>query len=102
MIADRAASWYAVKTLWYARRAYRGPLLIRGQRLDGAGTVAFGEGHQLGFIADTGTPSGGKSVEPRSWPGATWVRTPGCYGFQVDGTTFSYQIILAIRVPQSS
>jgi hypothetical protein len=93
---------YGVKTLWYAEASYSGPVLIRGQRPDGAGTITFGEGPQWGFLADTGTPSGVKANTVRSWPGGTYVKSPGCYGFQVDGTSFSYRITLAIRVPQPS
>jgi hypothetical protein len=100
-VAYRSGRWYSVKTLWYARRSYQGPVLIRGARLDGPGSVVFGEGHTLGFLADTGSPGHVVGVL-RSWPGATWVRAPGCYGFQVDGTSFSYTLVLAIRAPLSN
>src|SRR4051794_17299604 len=33
--------------------AYQGPVLVRGQRLDAAGPVTFGEGPQFGFLADS-------------------------------------------------
>lgn len=98
-LAYGAGGWYAAKTLWYARRTYQGPVLIRGERLDGPGSVTFGAGHTLGFLADTGTTSG-PNTGMRSWPGATWVRSPGCYGFQVDGTGFSYVLVVAIRAAQ--
>jgi hypothetical protein len=26
-------------------------------------------------------------------PGGTWVVAPGCYGWQIDGLTFSYVVI---------
>ena len=54
VIATRHAGWYDAKTLWHAKASYPGPVLIRGQRLDGPGTVTFGEGPRLGFLADTG------------------------------------------------
>lgn len=91
--------WYGPKTLWYARDSYSGPVLIRGERLDRPGTVSFGESPRYGFIADAGNPSGSGRIGVRTWPGATWVRSPGCYGFQVDGASFSYTITLDIRSP---
>jgi hypothetical protein len=29
----------------------------------------------------------------RQWPGGTWLRTPGCYAWQIDGTDFSDVIV---------
>jgi len=29
----------------------------------------------------------------REWPGATWLRFPGCYAWQVDGDNFSTAIV---------
>ncbi|HEV8688078.1 MAG TPA: hypothetical protein VGQ84_12440, partial [Gaiellaceae bacterium] len=29
----------------------------------------------------------------RTWPGGTWLRTPGCYAWQIDGTDFSNVIV---------
>lgn len=99
-VADRADNWYSVKTLWYALKKYQGPLLIRGARLDGPGSVTFGGAHTLGFLADGGTAAGKRgSVGMRSWPGGTWVREPGCYGFQIGGSGFSDVLVLSIRGP---
>lgn len=99
--ASAEGGLYGVKTLWYSRASYQGPVLIRGQRLDAPGTITFGESPQLGFLVDGGIPNGTRGVGVRSWPGGTFVARAGCYGFQVDGTSFSYLIIMSIRVPGS-
>lgn len=85
--------WYGLKTLWFARPEYQGPVLIRGRQLDGPHEVVFGEGPslidpQLGY----GSPLNSKDGW-RTWPGATWLRTPGCYAWQIDGTDFSTVIV---------
>jgi hypothetical protein len=93
-IGDRG--WYAAKTLWLAAFSdHRGPILIRGRQLDGphkivmSGDGAFLVDPQLG-PGDTlnGFPAG-----LREWPGGTFLRTPGCYAWQVDGTDFSTVIV---------
>ena len=69
-----------------------GPALIRGHQLDGGGEVRFDEGADpsLEKVLDPA----GKAPSAGGWydfPGATRVRQPGCYGFQIDteaGTTF--------------
>jgi hypothetical protein len=81
----------AHKTLWAVSPRYRGALLIRGRRLDGRGVVRFGPRRRA------------RSWWRGLWPeqngrwrygGAdTLLPGPGCYAFQVDGTTFSRQIV---------
>ena len=79
------------------REWYRGPILIRGRRLDGP--------QQLGFNGSK-TPQSELQIEPQetvSWegqqpgsrgvPSQVRVRAAGCYGVQVDGTNFSRAII---------
>jgi hypothetical protein len=36
----------------------------------------------------------------RMAPGGTWVVAPGCYGWQIDGLTFSYVVIFRAVVGQ--
>ena len=85
----------ANKTLWAVRPTYRGPLLIRGRRLDGRGVLRFWPSR---------TPRlwwRGLWHEERSqWrygATATLVPRPGCYAFQVDGATFSRRIVFEAR-----
>jgi hypothetical protein len=36
----------------------------------------------------------------RSWPDTAWVRSPGCYGWQVDGLGFSETIVVRAVLPE--
>ena len=84
--------WFSLKTLWFSFPSYQGPALIRGRRLDGSGPVGIGEGPSTAdpeFQAGP-TVNGGDGF--REWPGATWLRAPGCYAWQVDGLGFSHVI----------
>jgi hypothetical protein len=67
---------------------YRGPVLIRGRQVGGPGAVGFGEGHVPYDELQLQTGSGGPP-----WQSFTRVRSPGCYFYQVDGTSFSETIV---------
>ena len=85
--------WLLVKTLWFAARGYHGAVLIRGRQLDGSNPVAFGVAPVLGDVqlppGQTINHVGGY----RTWPGATWLRAPGCYAWQVDTADASEIIV---------
>jgi hypothetical protein len=90
--------WQQIKTLWFAWPRYRGPALIRGRQLDGANPILFGESPSLTDpYLEAGPTANGKNGF-REWPGATWIRTPGCYAWQIDGMDFSYSIIFQAKV----
>jgi len=91
--------WRGQVAPWIADPRYRGPLLIRGARIDAPGPLRFSRG-------DTGEhlkaiyQRRGQGVQPngwRVWGGALLVRKPGCYGLQVDGLTFSSVIVIRVR-----
>jgi hypothetical protein len=85
--------WYYLKVLWLISPRYRGPLLIRGRQLDGRNELRF----------DTGPSppreiriAGGRGELSHGWkdrPSYTRFRAPGCYGYQLDGLTFSRIIV---------
>jgi hypothetical protein len=95
-------SWAGQKVLWLVLPSYRGPVLIRGARLDGNALVRFQSGNlppaQLTIPTYTrgGQPSG---VTPpagtRYVPSYTRLRVPGCYAYQIDGTSFSRVIVFS-------
>jgi hypothetical protein len=102
------SAWGGQKVLWLVTPAYRGPVLIRGRRLDGPQLVRFeGAGMRVPpeelriptTVALTGNP-GVPETGQRYRPSYTRLLVPGCYAYQVDGTTFSRVIVFrAKRVP---
>ena len=84
--------WSGNKVLWIANR-YRGPVLIRGVQLDGLNELRFGLGHiparEMRLSSVGGSSAGGWQNRPST----TRLRAPGCYAWQVDGTTFSRVIV---------
>ena len=90
------------KTVWVLVDSAQGPVLFRGRRVDGAGSLRFS-----GSSADPSdhgvTPSGGvsetfyTSVIVHADGGAFYVypATLGCYAIQVDGPSFEDVIVIS-------
>ena len=89
---DPTNGWYGTKSLWYADPSYQGPFLIRGRQLDGDGQISFGEQPQGKMLFIRAGPTINSGYGYREAPGGTYVKSPGCYAFQVDGVNFSYII----------
>ena len=87
------SDWGGDKMLWIVAPHYRGPLLIRGRQLDGSNLVRFEDGSLP--AAEFRVPAGGVTSIGgfRDRGGYTRLRAPGCYAWQVDGTTFSRVIV---------
>lgn len=86
-------TWWNAKTIWFSYPRYRGPVFIRGRRLDGPGKTVFGEEPAL---IDPELPPGSTVNGTngwREWPGYTFVHSLGCYAWQIDGTAFSYAVV---------
>ena len=91
--------WLGLKTLWFSVPAYQGPVIIRAERLGRPGPVALGEGP---LVAPLVVPPGPTLNGGGGWriaPGGLWVRTPGCYAWQVDGLDFSEIITVRAVLP---
>lgn len=92
-------AWAGQKVLWFVRPSYRGPVLIRGARIDGPGRVRFQRGNVPPLSLRV--PVGSTQAEPgspvpkgsRYLPSYTRVRGPGCYAYQIDGSTFSRIVV---------
>jgi hypothetical protein len=94
-----ALGWVGQKAPWLIAPSYRGPLLIRGARIDAPGAMrfAFDTGQHLAGLRIASRTS----LQPSGWravPALTLVRGAGCYAYQVDGTTFSHVIVVRVRV----
>ena len=92
--------WQGQKVFWYVAPSYRARVLIRGRRLDGPGWLGFN---------GTRVPKDELRIEPYdtvSWsgqprysrgiPSGVRALTSGCYGAQIDGTTFSRTVVFTI------
>jgi hypothetical protein len=88
--------WLALKTHIVMTPAYDGPFLVRAKRLDRAGEIRFGatpaENAPL-LVLGAMHPGRGSWQD---FPYFTFVRTPGCYGWQIDGLTFSTTVVVRI------
>ena len=91
--------WRGQKAPWIASPRYRGPILIRGARIDGRGELRFARstGDHLPALYQRR----GQSIQPngwRVWPSLILVHTSGCYALQVDGISFSHVIVIRVHV----
>jgi hypothetical protein len=84
--------WAGFKVLWISSPGYGGPILVRGRRLDNRPLLRLSTfSRELRFRAGAGWNEGW-----RDFPSDTHVREPGCYGYQVDGLTFSRVIVVRV------
>lgn len=86
------SAWSGQKVLWYTLPTPNGPgpILVRGRQLDGPNEVRF-EGFRLPAKELTIT-----NLYDR--PSYTRLRAPGCYGYQIDGASFSRIIVFEARL----
>jgi hypothetical protein len=89
--------WFGTKVFWYVLPKYRGAVLIRGRRLDGAQLVRFNGGKlpssELRIESGETVSWQGQPPGSRGVPSGVRIIAPGCYGFQIDGTSFSRIVI---------
>jgi hypothetical protein len=95
--------WAGQKVFWYVRASYRGRALIRGRRLDGPQRLGF-DGGRLPvreLRLDRGVSVGWDTHPPGSRGIASIVRVhaSGCYGVQIDGTSFSRVVVFRVEAP---
>jgi hypothetical protein len=96
--------WGGQKVFWFVLPRYRGPVLIRGRQLDGPYRVRFQNGDvppaELRIAPGQSVYWSGQPDRSRGAPSYTRLRAPGCYGYQIDGTSFSRVIVFrALRAP---
>jgi hypothetical protein len=90
------AAYYAFQNFWYSLPSYKGTWTVTAQRLDGAGSVLFGNSYPAPIAQPV--PAGAQEFGPgyRSGVGSTWVNAPGCYGFRVSGPGLSEVIVVNV------
>lgn len=97
-----ARPWFSGKLFWYVTPSYRGPVLIRGHRLDGPQSLRFNGGkhprelriRRNATVSWNGQPPGSRGV-----PSILRIHAAGCYGVQIDGTNFSRSVIFPASTP---
>jgi hypothetical protein len=70
---------------------YSGPVVVRGRELNGPSGIPFQDAPKDGVVTIAPGPNG----QWRSW-GSQLVGQAGCYGLQVEGTSFTEVIIFSI------
>jgi hypothetical protein len=88
--------WSALQTLWFAMPGYNGPFVIRAERIGQSGPIKVQHGSEPGagpLVVPAG-PTINTAHGYRTVPGGTWVKSGGCYAWQVDGLNFSEVIVI--------
>jgi hypothetical protein len=88
------SQWAGQKVPWMRSPRYRGPVLVRGRQLDGTHHLRFG----LAMVPPTELRIArwGSATSARGWgflASTTRLSAAGCYGYQIDGLTFSRVIV---------
>jgi len=80
---------HPTKVLWLVRADQRQPVIVRGKRVDGRGTVQFFNGAR--WFRTYPLTRDVESTAPPEWrdiPSSVRVPERGCYALQVDGPDF--------------
>jgi hypothetical protein len=100
--------WYGQKVFWSVLPRYRGTVLLRGRRLDGPQWMRFEGGRlpaaELRIERYDSVSWEGQVEGSRGRPSSVRVRAPGCYGVQIDGTSFTRVVVFRVvldRTPRS-
>jgi hypothetical protein len=97
--ASAAPGWSALQTLWIAMPGYDGPFVVRGARLGARGPIEV-QPSETGLSPGSGPlvvaagPTSNSQDGYRTVPGSTWVKSPGCYAWQIDGRGFSEILVV--------
>jgi hypothetical protein len=94
--------WFGTKVFWFVLPSYRGPVLIRGRRLDGPQRMGFNgrkvAGRELHIERGESVSWEGQPPGSRGVPSGVRILTPGCYGMQIDGTSFSRIVVVTADI----
>lgn len=86
--------WYGIKTDWAISPSYSGWVVVRAKKLNGDGPIAALGEATVGPVVIPPGPTSNTFAGWREQPSGTYVKGPGCYGFQVDGSSFSEEIVV--------
>jgi hypothetical protein len=86
--------WYGIKTHWLVSPSYSGWVVVRAEQLDGSAPVAALGEAGIGPVIIPPGPTANTFSGWRQQPSGTYVKGPGCFGFQIDGSNFQERLIL--------
>lgn len=98
--------WLALDVVWLSQAGYQGPLTVRVQRLNDpqprtAYPAAVSDpadlSTALGYMWLPAGAGDNTYLGYRAVPAQTWVKSAGCYAWQVDGNSFSEVIVIDAR-----
>ena len=94
LASSDVVGWYGIKTHWFINPSYSGWVVVRAEQL-GASTpvAALGEA-DIGPVIIPPGPTPNTYGGWRQQPSGTYVKGPGCFGFQIDGSTFQEHLVL--------
>jgi hypothetical protein len=98
---DFRRGWYGEKVFWYVAPSYPGRALIRGERIDGPTRLKFSGSflpripREMRLAPGGGTTWSGRPPGSRGFPSGVYMRGPGCYAVQIDGTRFSRTVVFS-------
>jgi len=102
--AQFGGAWDSQKVFWYVASGYRGPVLIRGRRLDGPQPLGFNgkrtPAKELRVEPGQSVRWQGQPIASRGIPSAVRALVAGCYGVQIDGANFSRIVLFRIDLLQ--
>lgn len=99
LASSDVAGWYGIKTHWLVKPSYRGWVVVRAEELDRSAPVAALGEAEIGPVVIPPGPTPNTFEGWRQQPSGTYVKGPGCFGFQIDGTTFQEHLILRGVLP---
>lgn len=91
------SKWSGERILWFVLPTYTGRVLIRGRRLDGGEELRF----ERGRVPPRELRLAPVEAGDRRRASYTRLRTPGCWGYQVDGTRFTKVIVFQAKLTGS-
>jgi hypothetical protein len=98
-LSPSVRGWFALQTLWFAMPGYNGPFVVRAERIGRKGPIEA-QPSGMGLFPGSGPlvvsagPTDNTADGYRTVPGSTWVKSGGCYAWQVDGQNFSEVIVV--------
>jgi hypothetical protein len=99
LASSDVSGWYGIKTLWVVDPKYSGWVVVRAERLGASSPVAALGEAGIGPVVIPPGPTPNTFKGWRQQPSGTYVKGPGCFGFQVDGSTFQEHLILKGVLP---